>query len=192
MADKVKVLLVEDDTDFAYLTTKEIGKSESLEFVAYAENKYTGIELAKKYQPDIVLMDLQLSKNELDGIETAKTIKLATNAKILLLTSIEDFNTIINASKKSFASGYIFKSQSQTLNEIIQQTALSHTPQEQFIKELILSDLSEAERSVFDMIFGKDTIVKSSDKTIANQKTNIFKKLGLKSTQDIIHIFRNW
>jgi len=29
-------------------------------------------------------------------------------------------------------------------------------------------------------------------KTVANQKTNIFKKLGLKNTNELVHIFKDW
>jgi len=192
MSDKIKILLVEDDIDFMYLIRKMISQDKTLDFAGYAESKFAGIELAKKIEPDIVLMDLNLSNNEFEGIEAAREIKLATNAKILLLTSNEESKAVITASKKSFASGYIFKSQCQTLNDVIQKTAHSHTPQAQIIKELILQDLSEAERGVFDTMLGTEPIFYSADKTIANQKTNIFKKLGIKNTRELIHIFKNW
>lgn len=192
MSDKIKILLVEDDNDFSYLIKKMIEQDKTLDFVAYAENKFSGIELAKKIQPDIVLMDLNLANREFEGIEAAKEIKLVTNAKILLLTSNEKYETVIDASKKSFASGYIFKSQCQALNDTIQKTARSHTPMAHMIKELILTELTEAERIVFDMIFGSRSTVGSTDKTIANHKTEIFRKLGIKNTRELIHIFKNW
>lgn len=192
MLDKIKVLLVEDDLDFVYLIEKMITSDDALDFIAYAENQLIGIELAKSLQPDIVLMDLNLSKNDLDGIEVAKEIRLATNAKIILLTSFEQPEIIIKASKQTFASGYVFKSQCQTLTDIIKKTATYHTPQEQFIKELVLQDLTEAERGVLDMLFKTGFVLQSTVKTIANQKTNIFKKLGLKNTHELAHIFNNW
>ena len=192
MPEKIKVLLVENDADFVYLIKKMIEKEDDLVFLDYAEKKADGIMLALKYMPDIVLMDLNLTKNELDGIETAKEIRLLTSAKILLLTSFESPDIIIQASKQAFASGYIFKSQCQTLLDTIRRTAASHTPQELFIKELILQDLSHAERNVIQNILYGDSEVHSSFKTIANQKTQIFKKLGIKNTQQLIHLFKNW
>lgn len=190
MPDKINVLLVENDLDFVFLIRKMIEKDDTLHFVAYAENGADGVDLAGSLRPDIVLMDLNLSKGELDGVEAAKEIRLATNAKVLLLTSFEQPEIIVNASKKAFASGYIFKSQSQTLTDTIHRTAMGSTPQEQFIKELILQDLSPAERSVFDMMLGKEAETHSAMKTIANQKTSIFKKLGLRNTGELLHIFR--
>ena len=75
---------------------------------------------------------------------------LSTNAKVLLFTSYEQSDIVINASRKALASGYVFKSYSNTLCDIVCETAYSVTPQSEFIKELILSQLSPAERSLFE------------------------------------------
>ena len=147
MHKKIKVLLVEDDLDFVFLIKKMIEKDERLEYTGHASTKKTGIEMAQTQKPDIVIMDLNLSGSELDGIETAKEIRLTTDAKVLLLTSFEQPEIVLNASKKAFASGYIFKSQCRTLTETVYKTATSATPQELFIKELILAELTSAERS---------------------------------------------
>lgn len=192
MDNKYRVLLVEDDLDFAFLIRKMIEQDGGLDFVGHADNRAEGVELAKKTRPDVVLMDLNLSKSDLDGTDAAKEIRLATDAKVLLLTSFEQPEIIISASKKAFASGYIFKSQCQTLTDTIRKTAASSTPQAQFIKELVLQDLSHAERGVLFMLIGENNDVQSATKTVANQKTNIFKKLGLKNTGELIHIMRNW
>lgn len=192
MDEKIKVLLAEDDLDFVFLIIKMIKQDAALDFIAHADNKASSVQLAQKLNPDIVLMDLNLSKSDLDGIEAAKEIRINTNAKVILLTSFEQPGIIINASKKAFASGYVFKSQCQTLTDTIRKTARSHTPQEQFIKELILQDLTPAERHIFGMLLGEGAEAQSTAKTVANQKTSIFKKLGLKNTNELIHIFRNW
>jgi CheY-like chemotaxis protein len=72
-------------------------------------------EAARSMRPDVVLMDLNLSGDDLDGIDAAKEIRLATDAKVLLLTSYEKPDVVIQAAKRAFASGYIFKSQCKTL-----------------------------------------------------------------------------
>ena len=192
MSEKVKVLLVEDDSDFVFLIQKMIKQDPHLDFIGYASNSVSGVEMAQRLRPDIVLMDLNLSGHELDGAAAAKEIRLKTDAKILLLTSYEQPEIIISQSKKAFASGYVFKSQCQTLPDIVRKTAISHTPQEQFIKELVLQELSPAERNVLDTILGGGNSTQSTMKTVANQKTNIFKKLGLKNTNELVHIFKDW
>jgi len=192
MTEKIKVLLVEDDLDFVFLIRKMIKQDASLDYSGHAVSGKDGVTLAKKLLPEIVLMDLNLSKSDLDGIEAAREIRVSTDAKIILLTSFEQPDIIINASKKAFASGYVFKSQCQTLTDIIHKTAVSGTPQSQFIKELFLQDLTSAERHIVNIMLGADTSAQSTEKTIANQKTSIFRKLGLKNTNELNHIFRNW
>lgn len=187
---KIRILLIENDIDFVYLIRKTIEQTDDLTFCTYAENGYAGLELALKLRPDIVLTDLNLTGNNLDGIEVSRQIRLSTNAKVLLLTSFEDPSIVISASKKSFACGYIFKSQCQNLCGIIRESATGITVQEHFIQELILKDLSSAERSVFDMMLGRNVDILSSEKTIANQKTSVFKKLGIKNQQELQHIFQ--
>ncbi|MDR2712918.1 MAG: response regulator transcription factor [Clostridiales bacterium] len=194
MDNKVKTILVEDDKDFAFLIRKMITQDPRLEYLGHATNKAVGVEMAHMLQPDIVVMDLNLSGKALDGIEAAKEIRLTTGAKILLLTSYEQPDVIITASKRAFASGYVFKSQCQNLTDIIYETATSNTPQEGMIKELLLKELSPAERSILtDMLEANaDKLSLSSAKTVANQKTSIFRKLGFKNTRELISVFKNW
>lgn len=192
MSDKTKVLLAEDDQDFVFLIQKMINQNANLDYLGHASSREDSVKLALKLKPDIVVMDLNLSGSELDGIEAAKEIRLTTGAKILLLTSYEKPEIIINASKKTFASGYVFKSQCQTLADTIHKTATSSTPQGEFIKELLIGELTPAERGVLNHLLEGDTdTLPSSLKTIANQKTSIFRKLGLRNTSELIRVFRN-
>ena len=191
MDRQIKVLLVEDDNDFAYLIQKKINQDTRLLLVGHAENKSTAAEMAIDLQLDLVVMDLSLAHGEMDGIETAKEISLTTGAKVLFLTSFEQPSVIIKASKEAFASGYVFKSQCQDIADMIYQTATSQTPQEAFIRELLLNDLSSAEKDILNHILeGKrESLFSSSKKTIANQKTSIFRKLGVKNTNELLRVF---
>ena len=136
-------------------------------------------------------MDLNLSY-EMEGIEAAKEIKLATSSKILLLSSIEEHEKMIHACKKSFASGYVCKNLSGILINTIHMIAGSdNTPTGNFIKELIMNELTIAERHVFNGILEGRVAYSPADRTTANQKTSIFKKLGIKNTRELIHIFNN-
>ena len=191
MDEKIRVLLVEDDIDFVFLIKKLIKKDKRLECVGHAQNKKHGIELSKAMKPDIVLMDLNLSGSELDGIEAAKEIRLATGAKILLLTSFEQPEIIINASKRAFASGYVYKSQCQTLADTVYKTATSITPQELFIKEIIINDLTSAEQGVIKNM-AEGVINVASFSTVANQKTSIFRKLGIRNTDELVKLIKHW
>lgn len=74
--------------------------------------------------------------------EAAREIRRKTRSKIIVLTLFENPSTVIEASKKCFASEYVFKSQFDLIPEAIWKTAAGHTPQEYLIRSLILSELT--------------------------------------------------
>lgn len=188
--EKIKILFAEDDPDFVYLINQLLTNEPDFAVLGHTDNKKDAIAMAQNVFPDIVLMDLNLSSSGLDGIEAARQIRLSTNAKVILLTAFEQPDITIEASKKSFANGYIYKSQYELIPGTIRKTAKGHTPQENFIKALIMDDLSEAEKSVFQLMLGKQVGIASSEKTIANQKTQIFKKIGVKNSLELLHLFK--
>jgi two-component system cell cycle response regulator DivK len=74
---KSMVLIIEDNElnlDLAKELLEEIG-FETME----AEDADTGIQLAKKYHPDLILMDMHLPNK--NGYEASKTLKLDTETK---------------------------------------------------------------------------------------------------------------
>ena len=185
----IRILIVEDDLDFCYLIKNTLSTLDGFSVLGECQDASHALALAMELQPDIVLMDLNLSSTDLDGIEAGRQIRLATDAKIIILTAFEDPEIVIDACVGSFASAYVFKSQFEILEDTIRNTALGSTPQKYLIHAAILSCLSSAERSVFDLMLGKKVDLQSSSKTIANQKTSILKKLGLKSQKELLHIF---
>lgn len=187
---KIKVLLVENDLDFIYLTETLLTADPGIEYVGYATNNIDAFRLSTTLKPHVVLMDLNLTGRNLDGIEVSKKIRCSTDAKVLIITSFEDYDTVTMACAKSFASGYVFKSQFDILLQTIKHTAHGNTPQEHLIHSLILNQLSDAEKAVLLKMNGEEISLNSSSKTISNQKTNILKKLGLKNQKEIPHLFR--
>lgn len=189
MSDLIRILIVEDDADFSFLIKNMISKETQMETVGCAFNHQDAIDMACRLKPDIVLMDLNLSSVHLDGIETSRDIRLLTDAKVIILTAFEDPQITIDACKNSFACAYVFKSQFSILPDTIRKAASGPTPQEYMIRSLILSDLSAAERSIFLMMMGEDVKLKSTPKTIYNQKASLLKKLHLKNQAELLHLF---
>ena len=189
---EIRVLVVEDDDDFARLILHTLQQSDDLRCVGIAKGRQQAVQMAKQQLPDVVLMDLNLSSSYMDGIDAAREIRTAIHTKIVILTVFENPEIILEASKRSSASGYLFKSQFSLLAGTLRSTVRGHTPQEWMIRSLILSDLSYAERTVFDMMMGKKIELFSSPKTIANQKTTILKKLGLHSQWELNMVFGDY
>ena len=189
MKDTIRFMLVEDDQDFIFLVRRMAEREPDLSLVGCASNKEDAIRLCCELQPDIVLMDLSLSASGLEGIAASREICRRTDAQVVILTSYENPQTVVESCVKSMASGYVFKSQFNIIADTVRKTVNGHTPQLYLINSLILAELSPAERAVFDAILDDDPYTLSSQKTIANQKTNVYKKLGVKNQGELLHLW---
>lgn len=192
METPIKILIVEDDEDFVYLIRKLLRKQKRIleGGIEVCVDKNKAVRQACICKPDIVLMDLHLGRSSMDGILISREIRILTDAKILILTAIDTPDIVMKAAKKAFASGYIFKNQLSLLVENIFAIADGYTAEEYLLASSALNCLSEAEMAVFQRMMGKEIELRSSPKTIANQKTKIFEKLGLENQKELIHVFR--
>ncbi len=108
MTEKVfKILVVDDEQDVLEFLSYNLSK-EGFE-VFQAENGKTGIEIAKKVDPDIILLDVMMP--EMDGIETSRALREMPqfeNTIIAFLTArTEDYSQI--AGFETGADDYISK-----------------------------------------------------------------------------------
>lgn len=186
----IRIMFVEDDLDYRYLIEQALRREKDFELCTSCTDGAAAVQIALDEQPDIVLMDLSLSDSPLDGAEAARQIRLQTDARVIILTSHEDFETVIRASTRAFASAYLFKSNFPVLIPMIRETAHSVTSQAHLICSALLTPLTDAERSVLRRILGEDVGLRSSSKTISNQQTGVLKKLGFASKKELIHVFR--
>lgn len=184
----ITVLLVEDDQDFCYLISQAIQGEPDLELVETCAFGEEAVVLAQRLQPDIVLMDLGLAASG-DGAEAARQIRLTTESRVIILTAFDGPETVIQASVRAFASAYVSKSQFPLLLPTIRETAAGPTPQSHLICAAILRVLSPAELTVFQRMLGREVNLSSSPKTIANQQTNVLRKLELNSKGELAHVF---
>ena len=78
-----------------------------MEVIGLASNGHELIELIKKNQPDVVLMDVRMP--ELDGVEATRAVKEQwPGVRIIILTTFDDDEYVFNALKYG-ASGYLLK-----------------------------------------------------------------------------------
>lgn len=186
----IKVLLVEDDEDFAFLMKKLLSRQPDIQIVGYCGDEDTVMEMVRREIPDVVLMDLNLGNSSADGIWLSRQIRIETDAKVLILTALNTPDIIMRAAREAFASGYIFKNQLSFLVENIRAISKEYTAQEYLIASSALSILSDAEMAVFQIMMGKENDFHSSAKTLSNQKGRIIKKLGLKNQKELVHVFK--
>ena len=103
----IRVLLVEDHIMIRMGTALVLEKADGIVLCAQAEDGKQGIDMAKEYLPDVILMDIGLPN--IDGIEATRQIKEANlNSKILIFTSRDNDDDVF-AALAAGADGYIMK-----------------------------------------------------------------------------------
>jgi len=104
---KQKVIVVDDKYEHASGVRELVNLENDYEVIANAGNATVAISLIKKYQPDIVLMDINMP--EMDGINAIAEIqKLGIKTRIIVLTAYDDADLIYRAMKVG-ACGYVLK-----------------------------------------------------------------------------------
>ena len=104
---KQKILVVDDDSDILVMLKYNL-KKEGYE-VKTASDGISGIELAKKFLPDLILLDIMMPKQ--DGVETCKQIveipEMANTLILFLTARSEEYSEI--AAFEAGAYDYITK-----------------------------------------------------------------------------------
>ena len=101
--------MFEDSRTFRNTISEYFEGSDKVYLAAAFANADDAVAQVKKYQPDVVLMDIQMSGTT--GLEALHQIKAASpNTKIMMLTSFDDNDKIFTAICGG-ASGYLLKSE---------------------------------------------------------------------------------
>ncbi|MBY0030505.1 MULTISPECIES: response regulator transcription factor [Priestia] len=201
MKNMIRVVLIEDDPDWLSIMENIIGKEEDMMLVGCAQTQREGITLSHALSNiDIFLVDINLSGANLDGIYTALELKRSKTSKVIMLTSLSD-EEVIQQAFTAGATNYILKKDAVRIPEIIRSTYHTETnPVEVLLKdyrrmktEEQLKDLTNAEREVFEYIekgYSRKKITletHKSDNTLKTHFKNIFKKLSVSNTKDLIN-----
>ncbi|MBC7697649.1 MAG: response regulator [Bacteroidia bacterium] len=101
-----KIMIVEDESIVAMDLSYQLEQM-GYEVCAIEDNGLAAIKSAKKYQPDLIMMDIVI-KGDMDGIQTAANINHQLKIPIVFLTAFNDDNTV-NRATKTAPYGYISK-----------------------------------------------------------------------------------
>lgn len=83
MLTKEKILIVEDEKDLVKLIRYNLEKEKFR--VTSARDAETGLKMARKTKPDLILLDIMLPK--MDGLEFLRTIRPEVDVPIILLSA---------------------------------------------------------------------------------------------------------
>lgn len=95
MVPIIKVLVVDDSALIRQILTRALALDPRIEIVGTARNGVEAIEKAKELQPDVITLDIEMPM--LTGIEALPFLIKETNARVIMLTSVDDPNTTYEA-----------------------------------------------------------------------------------------------
>lgn len=214
---KSRVLLIDDNADHLRGVKELIMLESSYDVVGATTSANMGINLVKKYHPDLVLMDINMP--EKDGLQAIQEIeRLGLGTRIIALSAYDDADLIFRAMKIG-AKGYVLKTMASAqliyamdevaAGKIYLPSALTSRFFEYFQNsfkedrsnssgENLLNYLTAREEEVLDLltqgnnykgIAGKLFISETTVKTHVN---NIFQKLQVNDrTQAVLYALNN-
>jgi DNA-binding NarL/FixJ family response regulator len=105
----VRVLIVDDQSTFRAAARAVVGAAAGFEVVAEAASGEESRDAVREFQPDLVLMDVNLPG--IDGVEATRMILLPGGGPTILLLSTRDPEEYAPIAADCGAAGYISKSE---------------------------------------------------------------------------------
>lgn len=104
---RLRILLIDDNANHLRGIKELISLESSYNVVGATRSANLGINLIKKYQPDIILTDINMP--EKDGLQAIQAVnKLGLESKVIVLSGYDDADLIYRAMKLG-AKGYVLK-----------------------------------------------------------------------------------
>ncbi|MEK6544371.1 MAG: response regulator transcription factor [Elusimicrobiota bacterium] len=203
---KIRVMICDDQTLFREGLRDVLEEEKDIDIVGEAAAGDEAVNLAKKLQPDVILMDIRLP--QMDGISATRIIRRdCPKANVVILSSYEDEAHVLEAIQAG-ANGYLSKMlpAKELVNAIrtfSQEGVLIPQPIMGKLMEGIrkisaaqleasLINLTKTELAILSMV-GKgdsnDQISKkmtSSIKTVKNHLNRVFQKLNVKNRTEAV------
>lgn len=203
----INIVMAEDHPIFRSGLRQVIEEEENIKIIGEAENGEIAIELILKYNPDIVLLDIEMPKKT--GLEVLREIgKMKLKPKVIFLTVYAD-EDIFDEAMELGINGYVLKD--GAINEVVEcinkvyegnyyvspavsNLLLSQKERQKKFKntESPLSKLTKTEILILKLISEGNTsrdiseILGSSFKTIENHRSNISNKLDIKGVNSLV------
>lgn len=211
---RIKVLLADDQVLFveSLKTVLEVD-DEGLSVVGVAYDGLQVLELVRKTEPDVVLLDVRMPK--LDGVEAVRPIMRARpQTKIIMLTTFDDDEYVQRALHYG-ASGYLLKnipphkliaairgvvSGSVLIAPGLARRILAHPRGEDEASDQAdaqlsaVHDLTPREREILILMmrgYGNRQIVEQlslAEQTVRNHVSMIYSKLGVRDRYEAVQV----
>ena len=182
------IIVIDDHQMLRDMISETLNSKDDLNVVATSGNAKDSLELCKKLNPDLVLMDV-CTENNSNGIAYSKLLKKQfPNVKVIIMTGILDLN-FINDAKEAGVDSFIYKNISKdslimTIKNTLDGYSMYPNDKNNLSKNNILSDLTEAELKVLTLyckLLDRDEVANKlgiSARTLKSHISSIYSKTG--------------
>lgn len=109
---QIRVLLVDDSNVFLNVEERWLSQDPRVQIVGRTDSGQKAVEHVSRLSPDLVLMDVTIE--DMDGLETARKIKANPGAPRIVLVTIETNPALRTEAHAIKVDGYLAKSQMST------------------------------------------------------------------------------
>ncbi|RKN85851.1 response regulator transcription factor [Paenibacillus ginsengarvi] len=205
--NEIRVLIVEDDADWLRGLSAYLGAEPDISVIACASTSEEAERAIRELEYDVVLMDIMLA-DEVAGIGLARQVLLSGSAKVLMLTSME-LKELMLDSFRAGAIDYLIKSDFEKIPAAIRSAHADLSPisaaaaaqmreefkrlaqlEQRYKKKELQEKITPSELQVLEMIDRGLSQSAIADKLVVSLRTikvhvgHILKKLGGGSSKD--------
>jgi DNA-binding NarL/FixJ family response regulator len=200
MKDKVTIIIADDHRIFRKGLKSLLSEKEQIQVMAEADDGDEALEMARKYKPKIVIMDIGMPK--MDGIEATRQIRERLPETEVIILSMHAKKAYIDQVLQAGAKGYVLKDSDEenliaAINTVYNGGFYLDSP----IADQVLSDyfggaakrelkeqadpLSQREKEVLKLLAEGHSnqevadILCISRKTVENHRAHIVRKTGV-------------
>ena len=198
-----KIILADDHQMIREGMSALLSNTEGIEIVKTASDGNEVLEVLKKQEADLVLMDINMPM--MDGIQTTKAIKKTYKKVKVLILSMHNKEGFIKNAIEVGADGYILKNTGKSeLLLAIERIMDGSTYFSQEVTETLINNmrvgksegvtLTKKEKDVLEMLSNGHTTAEIADKLVASQHTietyrrNLLLKFSAKNVSEMIKI----
>jgi len=195
------VLVIDDHPLFRKGVADLIGMEPALSLVGEAADGESGVRLAHRLQPDMILLDLNMKG--MDGIETLRRLRAEADLDVrIVMLTVSDNETDVLDALRAGADGYLLKDmEPEEILGSLREAVLGHLVISPHLTELLAralrdaqgprhpdqADLTPRERQILGLLakgWSNKLIARELDVAVGTVKVHvkhILKKLGLKT-----------
>ncbi len=204
MAEKIKILIVDDHLMFLEGLKSLLHDEKTIEIIGVASNGQEALDLLAQHNVNIVITDISMP--EIDGFELISTIKKKYPHVSTLVLSMHSESRIISKLIKQNVNGYLLKNAekeellkaisllangenyfSEEVKKIFVESSFSRNKKSDFVPEL-----SRREKEVLKLIVEEFTAKEIAEElfisqhTVESHRKNIFSKLNVKNVAGLV------